>query len=49
MLRAMHLIVNEASAAFEPEGGAYASHDSHSHAAHSHHDHGAHGHDHEHH
>ena len=49
MLRAMHLIVNEANAAFEPEGGAYASHDSHSHAAHSHHDHGAHGHDHEHH
>jgi urease accessory protein len=43
MLRAMHLIVNETNAAFEPEGGAYASHDSHSHAAHSH------GHDHEHH
>jgi urease accessory protein len=58
MLRAMHLIVNEANAAFEPEGGAYASHDSHSHAAHSHHEHahdhgpdhgGGHGHDHEHH
>jgi len=58
MLRAMHLIVNEANAAFEPEGGAYASHDSHSHAAHSHrehahehgHDHGdGHGHDHGHH
>jgi len=47
MLRAMHLIVNEANAAFEPEGGAYASHDSHSHAAHSHHDHAHdHGHDH---
>jgi len=49
MLRAMHLIVNEANAAFEPEGGAYASHDSHSHAAHSHHDHDHahdHGHDH---
>src|SRR3954471_2202337 len=45
MLRAMHLIVNETSAAFEPEGGAYASHDSHAHAAHSH----GHAHDHEHH
>jgi urease accessory protein len=45
MLRAMHLIVNEASAAFEPEGGAYASHDSHAHAAHSH----GHDHSHEHH
>ncbi|TWO72462.1 urease accessory protein UreE [Caenimonas sedimenti] len=42
MLRAMHLIVNEAQAAFEPEGGAYASHDSHGHA----HGHGAHGHAH---
>jgi urease accessory protein len=58
MLRAMHLIVSEAKAAFEPESGAYASHDSHSHAAHSHHEHahdhahdhgGGHGHDHEHH
>jgi urease accessory protein len=51
MLAAMHLIVKEANAAFEPEGGAYASHDSHSHAAHAHHDHGhAHGdgHDHDH-
>jgi urease accessory protein len=53
MLRAMHLIVNETSAAFEPEGGAYASHDSHSHAAHAHghdHDHGhgdGHGHEHD--
>ena len=49
MLRAMHLIVNEASEAFEPEGGAYSSgghaHD-HGHA-HSH-DHG-HDHDHAHH
>jgi urease accessory protein len=32
MLRAMHLIVREVSAPFEPEGGAYA-------AAHAHHDH----------
>ena len=38
MLRAMHLIVNEANAAFEPEGGAYAA----GHSAH------AGGHDHEH-
>ncbi|MGZ5787161.1 MAG: urease accessory protein UreE [Ramlibacter sp.] len=56
MLRSMHLIVYEANAAFEPEGGAYSSHDSHSHAAHSHHEHtlehghgDGHGHDHEHH
>jgi urease accessory protein len=43
MLRSMHLIVSETSAAFEPEGGAYASHDAHGHtAADSHaHDHGA--------
>jgi urease accessory protein len=55
MLRAMHLIVNEANAAFEPEGGAYASgghaHHGHDHG-HSHdHDHGhehGHGHDHGH-
>ncbi len=40
MLRQMHLIVTEASAAFEPEGGAYAA------GGHSH-DHG-HGHGHEH-
>jgi len=47
MLRAMHLIVNDANAAFEPEGGAYASHGSHSHAAHAHHEHAHdHGHDH---
>jgi urease accessory protein len=56
MLSAMHLIVKEANAAFEPEGGAYASHDSHSHAAHANHDHDhghahgdGHGHDHGHH
>lgn len=59
MLRAMHLIVTEQQAPFEPEGGAYAAgglghshahgHD-HGHAAHSHdhgHDHG-HGHAHSH-
>ena len=56
MLRAMHLIVNEANAAFEPEGGAYSaggqaphghghSHDEHgSHAAHDHDAHQRHGH-----
>jgi urease accessory protein len=45
MLRGMHLIVREELAAFEPEGGAYASHDAH---AHGHeHDH-EHGHDHAH-
>ncbi len=44
MLRAMHLIVNEASEGFEPEGGAYAA-GGHSHG-HSH-DH-SHGHDHAH-
>ena len=53
MLRAMHLIVNEAHAAFEPEGGAYSAHGGHSHSGHGHahaHDHGdAHGHDHPHH
>jgi len=43
MLRAMHLIVAAVDEAFEPEGGAYSSHDSHGH------DHGhAHGHDHAH-
>jgi urease accessory protein len=56
MLRQMHLIVNEASEAFEPEAGAYAagghahSHDGHDHApagAHVHHDH-KHDHKHEH-
>jgi len=35
MLRAMHLIVHEALEAFEPEGGAYASHGGHGHS-HSH-------------
>ena len=45
MLRAQHLIVTEASSAFEPEGGAYepAAHAGHAHA----HDH-AHGRDHDH-
>jgi urease accessory protein len=49
MLRAMHLIVNEVTEAFEPESGAYASHGSHSHGSHSHASH-AHdqSHDHEH-
>jgi urease accessory protein len=44
MLRQMHLIVTEESAAFEPEGGAYAA------GGHAHHDHGHdhHGHDHDH-
>jgi len=36
MLRAMHLIVKEAQAPFEPEGGAYGSH------GHQHHDHPSH-------
>ena len=49
MLRAMHLIVHETQGPFEPEGGAYSSHDAHaSHAhGHDHHDHGD-GHDHAH-
>lgn len=49
MLRQMHLIVNEASAAFEPEGGAYAA-GGHAHHGHGHddHDHGHAGHDHGH-
>ena len=49
MLDRMHLIVKEASAAFEPEGGAYQA-DGHAHHGHDHghaHDHG-HGHDHDH-
>jgi urease accessory protein len=52
MLRAMHLIVREVHAPFEPEGGAYATGHAHGHAhshaqGHEHHDHGAHGgHDH---
>ena len=46
MLRAMHLIVDEMSAPFEPESGAYA-HEGHAH--HAHHDQGHdHHHDHEH-
>ena len=58
MLRRLHLIVTEESAAFEPEGGAYAAeaaHPAHDHAAHPHHsrdEHQGHGHehhDHEHH
>jgi urease accessory protein len=41
MLRAMHLLVHEQLAGFEPEGGAYAA------GGHGHHDHGhGHGHDH---
>ena len=49
MLRAMHLIVNEANAAFEPEGGAYAAgHAAHA-GGHDHgHDHGHGSHDHHH-
>lgn len=45
MLRRMHLIVAEAQAGFEPEGGAYAAgaHAAHGHGAHEH----GHGHDHE--
>jgi urease accessory protein len=39
MLRAMHLIVNEANAAFEPEGGAYGGGHAHSHGSHGSHDH----------
>jgi urease accessory protein len=52
MLRAMHLIVKEADAAFEPEGGAYGAQAAHAHHGHGHgHDHGdheGHGHDHAH-
>ena len=55
MLRSMHLIVNEANEAFEPEGGAYASADGHGHGhGHGHglehhdHDHDHHGHEHSH-
>jgi len=50
MLRRQHLIVTEAQAAFEPEGGAYgegAGHGHHHHHAHDDHDHG-HGHGHAH-
>jgi len=43
MLRSMHLIVVAAEEAFEPEGGAYGSHEQHSHGSgHDHaHDHGS--------
>jgi urease accessory protein len=50
MLRQMHLIVNDANEAFEPEAGAYAAGGHHGHAhgeGHDGHDH-AHGHAHEH-
>jgi urease accessory protein len=47
MLRQMHLIVNPATAAFEPEGGAYAAGGGHGHHGHDHDDHGAHDHGHE--
>jgi len=43
MLRAMHLIVNQVDAPFEPESGAYSSHGAHSHA-HAHADTHAHAH-----
>ena len=46
MLRAMHLIVNEAEEAFEPEGGAYSS-GGHGHGHDHGHDHGQQGHSHE--
>lgn len=51
MLRAMHLVVSEAQAPFEPEAGAYAAEGGHGNAhAHGHDDHGhPHGHAHEHH
>ena len=39
MLRAMHLIVREVQAPFEPEGGAYASAQAHGHDHHDHHHH----------
>ena len=56
LLRAMHLIVREASEAFEPEAGAYSAHGTqaapghsgHGHHDHAHHDHAAHGHAHSH-
>ena len=49
MLRQMHLIVSEQSAAFEPEAGAYAAQGGHAHAHDSSHAHGqAPGHDHTH-
>jgi urease accessory protein len=48
MLQRMHLIVNEASEAFEPEGGAYQAEGGHGHHDHGH-DHAHHDHGHEHH
>jgi len=49
MLRAMHLIVDEAQAPFEPEAGAYGGEAGHAHARGHAHDHGHdHGHEHEH-
>jgi urease accessory protein len=36
MLRSMHLIVHEVQEPFEPEGGAYASHQGHAHEHHAH-------------
>jgi len=45
MLRAMHLVVLETHAPFEPEGGAYGAQPAHGHQGHDHGDHG-HGHDH---
>ncbi len=46
MLRAMHLVVLETQAPFEPEGGAYGAQATHGHHDHGHHDHEHHGHDH---
>lgn len=49
MLRRQHLIVTEANAAFEPEGGAYGEGAGHGHHHHGHHDHAHdHGHAHDH-
>ena len=44
MLQRMHLIVSEASEAFEPEGGAYQPEGGHAGHGHDHHDHHGHGH-----
>ena len=49
LLRSMHLIVREATQAFEPEGGAYGGHVTHGGHGHDHdHEHDGHGHDHGH-
>ena len=48
MLRRQHLIVNEAQAAFEPEGGAYGEGAGHGHNHGHEHDHSGHDHDHAH-